>query len=66
VSRTGHLLSNAGRGALYGIAAVILLGFILALIFSDGKLSDESQFPEGWKCQNFGKGASYCSAAPER
>lgn len=65
MSRIGPLLSNTGRGALYGIGAVILFGFVLALIFSDGKLSGASQFPDGWKCQTFGKGASYCSA-PER
>jgi len=64
-SRTGPLLSNAGRGALYGLGAVVLFGFVLALIFSDGKLSNTSQFPDGWKCQTFGESASYCSA-PDR
>lgn len=62
MSRTGPLLSNTGRGALYGLFAVILFGCVLALIFSNGRVSDASQFPDGWKCQNFGKGASFCSA----
>ena len=65
MSRTGPLLSNTGRGALYGFGAVILFGFVLALIFSDGRLSGASHFSDGWKCQTLGKGASYCSA-PER
>jgi hypothetical protein len=62
MSRPGPLLSDAGRGALYGVSALILFGLVLALIFSSGKAPMASQFPEGWECQNFGKGASYCSA----
>lgn len=65
MSRTGPLLSNAGRGALYGFGAVILFGFVLALIFTGESSTRASQFPDGWKCQTFGKGASHCNA-PER
>ena len=61
MGRSGRLLSNTGRGALYGVGALLLLGCIVALIaLSDG--TRQSQFPEGWTCQTFGKGASYCSA----